>query len=742
MPPGATNAIASAPQRPGCNTSPSTPVTVNNGATTTQNFVLGGNAMFFAGPIVIDDSAGNSNGHINKSECIFLDIPIDDLGCAGATGISAVLSTTTTGVTVTQNNTAYPDAVPGARVNNNLRYKLSTSGALACGSPINLTLTVTSSAGVQAVPISLATCDTPLISNGALTAGDPTQTLRVFRDGGISSCGTAKTCPGTTGSGTPHFDSYTFTNTAATSRCVTVDVTPNCAGGNLIFTAAYLGSFNPANVCTNYLADPGVSPSNGVAAEYSFDVAAGATFVVVVNEITPNAGCTAYTVQVTGLDDTSAGPGCSGAVCPTITLAPASLPSATAGAAYNQDVTPSGGTGPYTFNPTTGLPPGITATPSATKVNLAGTASAGFSGTVVVSGTDANGCPFSKSYPFSVICPPGPPPVLTASPTVRPLSTGNAASVPDAGIGATYGWTITGGTITSATNVRNITFSARATGFVTLQVTITGGSFPCGAVATAIVPILRGDFSLAGKPGLLWRNTSNGLNSIWAMNGFAFSSLSGLPTVPDTNYEIVGSGDFDGDGKPDLLWRHKTLGFISIWLMNGLTPSSVVSLPTVSDPNWRIEAVADLDGDGKPDIFWRNASNGLNSVWLMNGTTFSSIVGIPTVSDTNWDIVGVADFDFDGKVDIVWRNHSNGLNGLWLMNGTTVNSVVAFPTVLATEWQIVAIGDYDQDGKPDLVWRNTSFGFDAFWKMNGTTVSSVIPFTDVTDTTWVIAGPR
>ena len=51
------------------------PVTVNNAATTTQNFVLGGGAMFFAGPIVLDDSTGNNNGHVNKDECIFVDIP-------------------------------------------------------------------------------------------------------------------------------------------------------------------------------------------------------------------------------------------------------------------------------------------------------------------------------------------------------------------------------------------------------------------------------------------------------------------------------------------------------------------------------------------------------------------------------------------------------------------------------------------------------------------------------------------
>jgi PKD domain-containing protein len=391
LPPGSTNAVASAPLRTGCNASASTPVTINDGATTVQNFLLSGTAVLQLAPVVLDDSGGNNNGHVNQSECIVLDLPLDNAGCATGTGISAVLTSSTPGVTVTQGSATYPTANAGARVVNTPRYKVTTSGSLVCGNPINFTLTVSSSAGSTPIPFSLPTCDAPIVQTGALTAGDPTQTLRLFRDGVAPSCGTTKSCPGLSGAGSPHYDTYTYVNTAATSRCVTVDVTPNCSqAGSGVVTAAYLGSYNPASLCANYLADGGTNPSNGGTAEYSFDVPAGATFVVVVNELTANTFCSTYSVQVSGLLDTS----------------PGGAPSA----------------------------------------------------------------------------------VITAPSSFCVSSTGNTASVADAGLGATYLWTVTGGSITGGQGTRTLTFSAGASGNVVLGVTVTSAS-GCASTSSSTLPI-------------------------------------------------------------------------------------------------------------------------------------------------------------------------------------------------------------------------------------------------------------
>jgi len=144
---------------------------------------------------------------------------------------------------------------------------------------------------------------TPAVINGAIDLSDPTQTDRLFRDGIPSSCAAPKTCPGPFGDGQQHhYDAYTFTNTTGATQCVSVDANTACVGTNYIFLAAYLGSFDPTNLCTNYLADQGSSPDpSAPPGPFSFDLADGQTVVIVVSEVTADAGCPGYTVTVNGL---------------------------------------------------------------------------------------------------------------------------------------------------------------------------------------------------------------------------------------------------------------------------------------------------------------------------------------------------------------------------------------------------------------------------------------------------------
>jgi subtilisin-like proprotein convertase family protein len=146
---------------------------------------------------------------------------------------------------------------------------------------------------------------TATLLQGAIAAGDTTQTGRLFRDGVPSECvGTAKTCPGPSGTATLRFDKYTLTNQNASPACVTVTPTSTC--GLNMFAAAYLTSYTPpppsGNLCTNYLGDNGLSPqsTNGLGQSFSFTVPAGATFVLVVNEITANTPCASYSLLVEG----------------------------------------------------------------------------------------------------------------------------------------------------------------------------------------------------------------------------------------------------------------------------------------------------------------------------------------------------------------------------------------------------------------------------------------------------------
>jgi N-acetylneuraminic acid mutarotase len=142
---------------------------------------------------------------------------------------------------------------------------------------------------------------TPIVIEDSITASDPTQTDRLFRDGVPSTCAAPKTCPGPFGDPTPHhYKSYTFTNGSGATECVSVDFNTQCGNaGDFIFATAYLGSFNPLDLCENYLADEGSSPLPN--APFSFNLDDGQTVVIVVAEVTADTGCPDYTMTVTNL---------------------------------------------------------------------------------------------------------------------------------------------------------------------------------------------------------------------------------------------------------------------------------------------------------------------------------------------------------------------------------------------------------------------------------------------------------
>jgi len=148
-------------------------------------------------------------------------------------------------------------------------------------------------------------CESCLASvAGTLTGSSPTMDVRLSRNGITSGCGNDKDCPGTLGGANPiRYAIHEFTNSGPAS-CVTVMLNVPCAASTShLQAAAYLTSFNPSDLCANYLGDSGTSIAGG-SVGYSFQVAAGAKFIVVVNEINQsgtNQGCGNYTLDLYGL---------------------------------------------------------------------------------------------------------------------------------------------------------------------------------------------------------------------------------------------------------------------------------------------------------------------------------------------------------------------------------------------------------------------------------------------------------
>jgi len=321
VPPGTYTAMAADADRNCTSASPANPtVTITSGGTTNQNFTLVGTSNLQENGVTIDDA--NGNGVINRNECVHLNIGLKNNGCADATGISATLTTTTPGVTVIQGGSNYPNMVIDATGTNFTPFKIQTANDFGCGTNIDFDLTLTFPNGSKTVSFSVPTCtggaDQP-IPPSSIVLTDPTQSDRLGRDGFPSTCD-GKACPGGIGTpGTRNFKTYNFTNAAAVPVCftVTINAATGVAGTGDIESAAYSGTYNPANLCQNYLGDSGVAALGGPgpnpvpvgSVSYSFTVPAQSDFVVVVNTTGGSTISSQFSGTVSGFLDDSEGPG-------------------------------------------------------------------------------------------------------------------------------------------------------------------------------------------------------------------------------------------------------------------------------------------------------------------------------------------------------------------------------------------------------------------------------------------------
>jgi|GEM_PF-828716 len=139
-------------------------------------------------------------------------------------------------------------------------------------------------------------CAQSVFVTGSITSSDPVQMGRLDTRANETICNSPAPCPVIVDSNPRHYDTHTFVNTTNSSQCVYVRVNAQCSASTTVFSAAYLNSFNPNNLCANYLGDAGFS--SPPEAFYSFSVAAGATYVIVVHELFPNQGCSQYNLLV------------------------------------------------------------------------------------------------------------------------------------------------------------------------------------------------------------------------------------------------------------------------------------------------------------------------------------------------------------------------------------------------------------------------------------------------------------
>jgi Putative Ig domain len=154
---------------------------------------------------------------------------------------------------------------------------------------------------------------------------------------------------------------------------------------------------------------------------------------------------------------------------PTIVISPPALPAAQVGVAYNQTITPSGATAPYSFNVSAGaLPAGLTLNAATGVIGGTPTAGGTFNFTVKAIDSSTGTGPFTQSQSYTLTVNP---PALTLSPATLP--TGLVAVSYDQSLA------VSGGTLP-------FTFSVSA------------GTLPSGLSLDASSGVLSGPFAIAG----------------------------------------------------------------------------------------------------------------------------------------------------------------------------------------------------------------------------------------------------
>jgi len=201
---------------------------------------------------------------------------------------------------------------------------------------------------------------------------------------------------------------------------------------------------NGGNSCNKAYWQIGSSATLGTGTSFTGDILALSSIT-----LTTGANTNGRTLARNGAVtlDTNTVNTCGVLLCPIITVNPATLPNGSVGTAYNQIVSGSGGTAPYTFSISSGaLPTGLTLNSVSGAITGVPATAATFNFTITA--TDSTGCAGSRLYTVTIAAPGCP--VITLSPATLPPAMAQAPysqAVTASGGTAPYAYTVSAGAL-------------------------------------------------------------------------------------------------------------------------------------------------------------------------------------------------------------------------------------------------------------------------------------------------------